>query len=65
MLSIYFGSPGCGKTTLIAKTAKRDKSHNFIFTNVELSSITHNLLKSSDLQTLGSWTPCPNSLYKC
>ena len=62
MLSIYFGSPGCGKTTLIVKTAKRDKSHKFIFTNVELSSITHNFLKSSDLQTLGSWTPCSDSL---
>lgn len=62
MLSIYFGSPGCGKTTLIAKTAKRDKSYKYIFTNVELSSITHNFLQSSDLQNLGSWTPCPNSL---
>ena len=60
MIKIYFGNPGCGKTTLAVRTAykichkyKRSKKsvYNHIYGNFESKFITYN-----DLVGLGSWT---------
>lgn len=63
MFRIFFGSPGCGKTTLACRTfykllKKGDKSpYSHLYCNFE-NKLAHEL----DLDGLGTWAPPENSL---
>lgn len=66
MIRIFFGNPGCGKTTLAVrlfakqiKLGKRSKYKHF-FANFE-TSLAHEV----DLQTLGEWTFPEHSYIIC
>lgn len=65
MIRIYFGNPGCGKTTLACRNAykiirkyKRTKKtrYNHIYANFD-----NKLTKFSDMVGLGDWTFPPHS----
>lgn len=54
MITTYFGSPGCGKTTLAVKMAIKNKKHyDYCFLNFD-----HNIDGAyiADLDGLGDWT---------
>lgn len=60
MLRVFFGSPGCGKTTLATKMAMKNlKSYEHTFVNYE-----HKIFGCAecDLTDLGKWT-FPDSSY--
>lgn len=62
MIITYFGSPGCGKTTLAVKMAKKFKKYyDYTFLN-----FSHNIQGSyiADLDKLGEWT-FPDSSFIC
>ena len=63
MISLYFGNPGCGKTTLACKLAKKNrKNYKHIYTSFQ-SQIPG--VASADLYGLGSWRFPRNSLILC
>ena len=60
MIRIFFGSPGCGKTTLACRNFHALQRHNqyrYYFSNFENS-----LSAYVSLDSLGSWSFPPNSL---
>ena len=60
MIQLYFGSPGCGKTTLANKILYDERlacRYDHFYANFETSLANHISLKG-----LGSWTFPPNSL---
>ena len=62
MIRVFFGNPGCGKTTSACSFLKR--SHNrydYSFCNF---SVSDNIARQVDLSDLGLWTFPPNS-YIC
>lgn len=62
MIITYFGSPGCGKTTLACKLAlKNQKKYDYTFCNFE-----HTVPDSGicDLDKLGDWT-FPDKSFVC
>ena len=62
MIRVFFGSPGCGKTTYAVKTMKRAKRYNYLMCNFETAGLSCSFLDSADMNTLGQWTPPPNTL---
>lgn len=60
MIRTFFGSPGCGKTTLSVKHAiKNKRNYQYRFLNFEQSAPS---VRSCDLEYLGDWT-FPDSSY--
>lgn len=60
MLRVFFGNPGCGKTTLAVKMAKQNlASYEHTFVNFEHKVVG---CAECDLQDLGDWT-FPASSY--
>lgn len=59
MIETYFGSPGCGKTTLAVKMALKDKAHYHHYLNFE-HQIPGAYIFNTD--KLGEWTFQENSL---
>lgn len=62
MIRVFFGSPGCGKTTYAVKTLKRTKQYKYRMCNFETAGLQCAFLDSDDMNTLGQWTPPPNTL---
>lgn len=62
MIRFYFGSPGCGKTTVAIKRAKQLRRKQHCHLNFE-----HSLPGASicNLDGLGAWTFCKNSVVFC
>lgn len=58
MIRIFFGSPGCGKTTQICKHLKKFKKYKYHFCNFPLNSKYHigQSVSTEKLLTLGQWT---------
>lgn len=61
MIDVYFGLPGCGKTTYLTKLALKGlKRYNYVFANTPV--IGTRFLSSDDLMKLGIYTIPENSL---
>lgn len=59
MIKIFFGSPGCGKTTTACMfLKKKSKKYSFEYANFE-----NTLCPYQDTDGLGTWSPPPDSLY--
>lgn len=67
MIRVFFGNPGCGKSTYIAKQcfflSKKQKPYTHIYSNVELTIPAVGYVSSIDLHTLGKWTFPKNSYF--
>ena len=60
MIRVFFGNPGCGKTTSACAFLKRaHKKYDFSFCNF---SVSDEIASKADLTDLGLWTFPPNSL---
>ena len=60
MIRMFFGTPGCGKTTLAVRNLAKDRDHLHTFCNFEC---THPLISDNFNPTdLGKWTPPEGSL---
>jgi len=61
MIRIFFGSPGCGKTSLacklIKKSIKKKRYDHF------LANFDNSLCDIQSVDGLGCWSPLPNSYY--
>lgn len=63
MIRVFFGSPGCGKTTHAVKILRtfKKRKYKYGFCNFT-TSLPVQYLTSKDLKTLGEWTP-PKGSY--
>ena len=60
MITLYFGNPGCGKTTLACKLARKArKRYDHVYTAFD-SRISG--VASCNLVGLGDWRSCPISM---
>ncbi len=59
MISIYFGNPGCGKTTFACRLLKKAAKHVNVYSNFE----TPLAFYVSSLNGLGNWTIPPHSFF--
>lgn len=60
MIRMFFGTPGCGKTTLAVRELVKDRSHRYTYSNFEC---THPLVYDKfNPKDLGNWTVPPGSL---
>lgn len=60
MISLYWGNPGCGKTTLACKMIAADiigRKHAHVYANFHTT-----LCPYMSVEGLGTWTPPPGSL---
>lgn len=59
MIRIFFGNPGCGKTTTACKMLKKNSKHyDYLYSNFDT---THNISHRVSLEGLGTWTFPRNS----
>ena len=71
MIRVFFGNPGCGKSTYIVKQCYsylRKNTYPHVYTNVEIKpdhkrKLYVGYVSSEDLHTLGKWTFPQNSYF--
>ena len=62
MITVYFGSPGSGKTTMAVRRLLKERKHyENTFANFETSAADYD---NVSLLNLGTWTFPPNSLIQ-
>ena len=63
MIRIFFGSPGCGKTTLACKLLKKNIDKGSKGYNYYLANFENDLSDFQPVDGLGDWSPYPSSYY--